>query len=97
MNNYSITADMLNKFHTADPLVQVIVALFLFATLALTIWCIKDILVAFATRRRWLPGELVYSIRYHRKHEWLLFRHGNTQDDDEVAAVVTTAMAEHRQ
>ncbi len=52
MQNYVFLADVLNKFHTADPLVQVLIALFFFATCALSMWCIKEILVTFASRNR---------------------------------------------
>lgn len=78
MNEYSLWADLLNKYHTSPEWIQV---LWLFAIPLLLFglgWCLKEAVVAFAKRKQPPRGELVYSIYRNNDNELLVYKHSET-------------------
>ena len=88
MNEYSLWADMLNKFHTSPEWIQVLwllaVPLFLFGLC----WCVKEVLVAFARKRENAKGELLYSIYRNSDNELLVFRHAEMLEQVQTGNVI---------
>ncbi len=75
MNEYSLWADLLNKFHTSPEWIQVLWLLAVPMLLFGLCWCIKEVLVAFARRREDAKGDLLYSIYRNSDNELLVYRH----------------------
>ena len=75
MNEYSLWADMLNKFHTSPEWIQVLWLLAVPLLLFGLFWCVKEVLVAFARQRQEAKGELLYSIYRNNDNELLVYHH----------------------
>jgi len=74
-NQYSIWADLLNKFHTSSEWVQMLWLLAVPLLLFGLIWCVKEVLVAFARPRPDAKGELVYTIFRNADNKLLVYSH----------------------
>ncbi len=75
MNDYSVWADLLNKFHTSPEWIQLLWLLAVPLLLFGLSWCVKEVLVAFAEKRESTKGELLYSIYRNSDNELLVYRH----------------------
>lgn len=80
MSDYSLWADMLNKFHTSVPWIQliwlVVIPLLFFGIL----WCIKEVFLAFIRNRTGEHVKLIYTIYRDDKNELLVYKHFHGPD-----------------
>ena len=77
MNDYYLTADMFNKFHTSSEFVQVLWLIsFVFIWFGIC-WCVKEVVLAFAPKQE--PhkpqGKLIYTIYQTDSNELLIYNH----------------------
>jgi len=88
MGDYSVLADMLNKFHTSTPLIQALWIILLSLVLLGLGWYFKEICIAFANSiektvatfaNRGRPaGESIYTIHRNDADEWVVYYNNPT-------------------
>ena len=78
---YSVWADLLNKFHTASELVQVLWLVAVPVTMLGMTWLamrgVRDIAVAMRRPRPETRSLLVYGVAQDASGRWHVIRHGN--------------------
>jgi len=92
MGDYSVLADMLNKFHTSTGWIQFFWIVSIPAFLLGLCWCFKEIciafansiektFIAFANRSPAPEGELLYAIYRNDKQKLVLYCNNITQEE----------------
>ena len=76
MVEYSVVADLLNKFHTSPEWIQALWIVAVPASLWVVSWGLRELL-ALLLKRPHPPGELMYSVYHNSDHEILVYMHNN--------------------
>lgn len=108
MGDYSFLADMLNKFHTSKPLIQLVLAVVTPLFLLGLGWYLKEICIAFANsiekaviafaNKGQPEGDLAYSVYRNDADEWVVYYNNPTPTQiDSHNVVILPTGAEPKQ
>ena len=92
---YSFGADLLNTFQTSPEWIQGLWLLVVLLLLLGLCWCIKEAIVAFAKRKSFPRGKLVYSIHRSDDNELLIYSYAEEplEKGDTENIILLPAMA----